>query len=251
MKFIDVPNLPQGRVKLAVVDGRIEKDREEKLCSMGLRLIKTRPCKSVYDAISYHPDIMIHHAAAGKIICAPETNEELVEELINYGFDVLKGQTRLSLKYPGNIAYNVARVGSLAFHNLKYTDAKLRLALEEEGVELVHVNQGYVKCAVSVVDQSSIITSDPGIAKAAEAKGLEVLRIEDEEHILLPGLKNGFIGGSAGLVCKNKWAITGDVCRLKSSRRIYDFLTRKNIDIICLSEGDVIDMGTIIPLMEE
>jgi len=45
---------------------------------------------------------------------------------------------------------------------------------------------------------------DRGIAKVAEKKGIDVLVIE-EDAILLPGFKNGFIGGSTGLIDKEKW----------------------------------------------
>jgi len=137
----------------------------------------------------------------------------------------------------------------LAFHNLKYTDPVLANELISEGVELVHVNQGYAKCSISVVDDSSIITSDPGIAKAAEKKGLDVLLTETEEEIKLPGVKYGFIGGSSGLIDERKWLLTGDILNLKSSEKIIQFLQKKSIDIVYLPGEPVVDIGSIIPLM--
>ena len=57
MKFLDIPNLPEKKVNLVLVDGRIEHDIEEKLMSLKINYIKTKSLNSLYPAISYHPDI--------------------------------------------------------------------------------------------------------------------------------------------------------------------------------------------------
>ncbi len=41
MNYINVPNIPEGKVRLAIVDGRISPSLESGLRSMGIRLIKT------------------------------------------------------------------------------------------------------------------------------------------------------------------------------------------------------------------
>lgn len=249
LKFVDNPNIPVKPLSMALVDGRIEKILENKLANMGVRVIKTEKYKGLYEAISFHPDILYHHLGGNKIIYAPGTSDRVNIYLESLGFLLIPGNTRLGGKYPFNIAYNVARVGNVAFHNLKYTDPVLANELISEGVELVHVNQGYAKCSISVVDDSSIITSDPGIAKAAEKKGLDVLLTETEEEIKLPGVKYGFIGGSSGLIDERKWLLTGDILNLKSSEKIIQFLQKKSIDIVYLPGEPVVDIGSIIPLM--
>jgi len=44
---------------------------------------------------------------------------------------------------------------------------------------------------------------------------------------MLPGFKNGFIGGSTGLIDKEKWALAGDMRKLRSCEAIEDFLAQK------------------------
>lgn len=249
MGFIEVPNLPESRVKVAVIDGRADERIVSGLLKHGVELIKTRIFPGVYDAISFHPDIIMHHLGREKIIHAPGVSAEFLDALTAYGFCLIEGKTVLSCSYPGNIAYNAARVGNYAIHDFRYTDPILKNELEQAGVEFIHVRQGYSKCSICIVDKNSIITSDKGIEKAAEKRGIEVLLIDSDEEILLPGLNKGFIGGSTGLMDKNLLALTGSIRRLKSAGRIIDFLKGKNIDIACPDDGKIIDLGSIIPLL--
>lgn len=251
MKYINIPNLPENSVKLAIVDGRINNKLQNKLLENGVNLILTKYHPALYQSISYHPDIMLHHISQKDIIYAPGIHLDTLNELNTLGFNLIKGESELSNKYPGNIAYNVARVGYFAFHNIKYTDSVLKNELTKLDVELIHVNQGYSKCSISIVDNNSIITADRGIAKAAAKKHVDVLFIEQEESITLPGLANGFIGGSTGLLNKNEWAISGNVKALKSHKIINDFLNSRNIKITSLSDEPIIDIGSIIPLFEK
>ncbi len=184
------------------------------------------------------------------IVYAPGAAESVLGALSGQGFLLIKGEAELGDKYPASVYYNAARVGNFVFHNTKYTDKVLKENFFKMDIELVHINQGYAKCAISVVDENSIITMDKGIAKAAEKKGIDVLVIE-EDAILLPGFKNGFIGGCTGLLDKGKWAVAGDIRKLKSYKKIEDFLLRKGVEIVSLSDESVVDIGTIIPLLTD
>lgn len=248
MKFIGTPNTPDGPVKYAVVDGRISEKCEAKLVSLGISLIKTAKHPGVYEAISFHPDIMLHHLGNNCIVYAPGTDQSTLLELKRLEFELIAGETVLSPAYPYDIAYNVARVGNIAFHNLKYTDPVLKAELVKRGIRLVHVNQGYSKCSVAVVDDRSIITSDRGIAELAEENSIDVLVVENDENIFLLGLNYGFIGGCSGLIGKNKWAVAGDFTRLAEAERIQAFLASKGIEIVSLSDERICDLGSIIPL---
>lgn len=249
MGFIEIPNLPKKKVKLAVVDQRLDEACCRTLEELGVELLKTGPCRGVYKEISCHPDICLHHVGGRKIVYAPSADEFLLAGLAARGFELIRGSTELKDKYPFNIAYNVARVGKLAFHNLKYTDPVLARELNKAGVELVHVNQGYTKCAVSVIDSSSIITSDKMIARVASSRGIEVLLIDPDQNIGLYGM-SGFIGGASGKLDSWLWAVTGNFSSLKSSEAIKNFLSSRKIEILSLSQGEVMDIGSIIPLLE-
>lgn len=248
MNFIDLPNVPQRPVTLAVVDGRIPSGTELALSGLGVNTIKTGRHPDLYEAVAWHPDMFLHHTGGDSIVYAPGTDGALLRALEDHGFRLIKGGTTLAPGYPADIAYNVARIGSFYFHNLRYTDPVLRNILENMGLTPVNVNQGYSKCSVSIVGENSIITSDTGIAMAAGEKGIEVLLIAAGQNILLPGLDYGFIGGSSGLLGKKNWAISGPASQLEAYPAIFEFLAKRNVSIVSLDSVQVMDIGTILPL---
>jgi hypothetical protein len=249
MKYVENPNIPENKVELAIIDGRIDTRLSEGLSKSKINIIKTKAHPSLYASVAYHPDMFLHHLGGRDIVYAPGTDTGILHELEEYGFRLIRGDSELISRYPGDISYNVARIGRYAFHNTKYTDKTLKDWFFKYDVELIHVNQGYAKCAISIVDENSIITMDRGIAGIAEKKGFDVLIIE-EKDILLPGLDNGFIGGSTGLIHRKKWAIAGDITALSSYCQISDFLKSKGIEIISLSNEQVVDIGSLLPIAE-
>jgi len=249
MKFIQEPNLPEGRAGLAVVDGRISRKAEDALRALGIELVMLRPHPGLYEAVSCHPDMMLHHIGRNVIVYAPGTDAEAVSKLEAYGFRMVTGQSALTPKYPYDIAYNVARVGKWYFHNLKYTDPQIRAFMDRLGIEPIHVEQGYSKCSILPVDGNSIITTDAGIERAAGKKGIDALYLECGDSIRLPGLNHGFIGGACGMISDSVCAINGSIEKLKGVDSMISFLSERNKTVVQLSDECVTDIGSIIPLM--
>lgn len=248
MNFVIVPNLPAMSVSLVVIDGRVTPTIENSLEMSGIRIIKTERHPDLYEAVAFHPDMMLHHIGGNRIIYAPHTSDYLLQQLESQDFELVMGSKKLSSAYPEDIAYNGARVGNLFFHNLKFTDEILLNELTASGVELVHVNQGYAKCAVAVIDETCILTSDTGIACAAKDKGISVLLVPPQKSICLPGLDYGFIGGSSGMLDKSHWAVFGNAESLEMFSSVYKFLQQKNIEIISLSVDVIMDYGSLLTL---
>jgi hypothetical protein len=115
--------------------------------------------------------------------------------------------------------------------------------------KIIHVNQGYTKCSVCVVDERSIITSDFGIAAAARQNGLDVLTIR-QGYIELPGFEFGFIGGSAWKLSEHALAFTGRLDDHPDKDRILDYLTARVIEPVFLTDGPIFDIGSAIPIIE-
>ncbi len=249
MRYVENPNLPSGLVSLAAVDSRISADAENRLRELGVEILKLGPHPDLYDAVSCHPDMMLHHLGGSRIVYAPGTDARAIAKLEELGFLMIKGDSLLTPSYPYDIAYNAARVGKWYFHNLKYTDRYMREQLDILGIEPVHVAQGYTKCSVLPVNDNSIITTDTGIARAAEKKGIDALLLECDESIRLPGLNHGFIGGACGLISNTICAVNGLVQKLKFSERMLSFLSERKISIKEISESSVTDIGSIVPLM--
>jgi hypothetical protein len=247
MNFVNIPYLPQDRIKTALVDYRIVDEAEETLTSLGIEVIKTVPCNEIYEAINGHADIVVHPIGDNKLVVAPNVFDMLQPVLSKKGFALTKGETWLRRNYPENIAYNVLRVGTLAFHNTKYTDKVILNEFEKNNIELIHLNQGYTKCSACVINENSIITSDYKLAKTVEKFGIESLLIKPG-GIILSGLNYGFIGGSGGLLSKNTMAFTGNLEKIQENYKIYDFLNSKGIEVKILSTKQIFDIGSIIPL---
>lgn len=247
MDFVNKPFLPQKDIKTALVDYRIGDEALEALTGFGIEVIKNMPCKDLYDAINGHPDIVVFHIGDNRLIVAPNVFDLLQPVLLKKGFALTKGETWLNRNYPENIAYNVLRIGSFAFHNTKYTDKTIIEELKKESIELIHVNQGYTKCSACIVDKNSIITSDYKLAKTLERYGIESLLIKPG-GIILEGFDYGFIGGSCGLLSKNVMAFTGKLDKIQDNYKIVDFLNSKGIEVKILSTKQIFDIGSIIPL---
>lgn len=247
MSFIKTPFLPEGKVSLAVVDYRISSVIEGRLNKMGIECIKTVKCRELYEAVDGHPDMLMLHMGDNRIVLAPNIYEEMEPQLAKKGFAVTKGATWLVRNYPGNIAYNVLRMGDLVLHNTKCTDAEVVRVLEKENAKMINVRQGYTKCSVCILDSRTIITSDQKLSIIAEKHGIKCLLIKPG-GIKLKGLNYGFIGGASGLLSKNQIAFTGKLESLEDNSKLLDFLDRKGFEIIALCDEEMVDYGSIIPL---
>lgn len=251
MQPIQIPNLPDGEVTSVIIDGRFFKKFQSVFKELQINIIPTLAHPGVYQAVAYHPDIMLHHIEDHIIVYAPKTPDQLLDSLRNRGFTLVKGYKELGEKYPETIAYNVARLGRFAIHNTKYTDPVLRELLVSRGVEFIHTNQGYSKCLTCIVDATSIITSDRDIHKKVLSAGLDSLLIEPDEAIRLEPFDMGFIGGATGLIGEKKLAVAGNLKFHKNFKQIIDFLSLKGVGVVMLNGEKLIDMGSIIPIEQK
>ncbi len=242
-----IPFLARENVSAVVVSGQANKKSVGILEDMGIAVIKTTRVSHLYDSIAYHPDIVIHPIQRHRVIVAHNIDESLKDSLRACGIDFIVGDTFLKRNYPFNIAYNVARIGETAFHNVKYTDPVIKKCYFKDGIRLIHVNQGYGKCSVVPVDQNAFITSDMGLKKAGYRAGLDVLLIRPG-HIKLEGMPYGFIGGTCGFIKRDVIAFYGDVYSHPDGDSIIKFLHKYGIKASIIHKGPLEDIGSIIPL---
>lgn len=240
------PFAPKTRSDIAIVDGRVSSEAEDALEKMGLYVIKTVQCKSTYEAVSYHPDVVMHPVNERDIVVAPSMARYYRDKLEPLGLRVIEGELEVGMAYPQNIGYNVGRVGNFAVHNLKYTDPVLRRLLDYEGVEWVYVKQGYSKCSMLNVGDGGVITSDRGIAKAlARKEGVEVCTIEPGD-VVLEGMEYGFIGGTGGMVSESEIVLSGSYSDHRSKEKIDGFLKARKLKVTLTSNSKIVDLGSII-----
>ncbi|WP_252187762.1 DUF6873 family GME fold protein [Anaeromonas frigoriresistens] len=242
------PFLSYKKADIVILDGRVGKDITDFFERMGIVVIKTRKHEGLYEAVSYHPDMILYPIDSNTVIVSPREYHYYKEILSPYKIKLLKGERELNRNYPDNIAYNVARVGNYCLHNFRYTDEKVKYYMEQLGMELINIKQGYSKCSISIISNKSIITSDKGIEKALKKTGIKILTIEPG-HIKLPGLEYGFIGGSTGSVDNKYILFSGDYSSHPDKEKIDDFLNKNGKIPKILSNKKIIDIGSIIPLI--
>ena len=249
MRFVKSSFTVDSNLCLSIVDKRIPKDMELNLKNLGLEIIKSASCSNTYEAIKYHPDISICKLNDNNIVVAPNVYEYYKDILRPYGFNVIKGSSIIKNKYPNNIHYNVVILKEFAIHNFKYTDEVILNYINENNLKKIYVSQGHCKCSICIVDDNSIITSDIGIYNEVTKHGIDCLLIESG-HIDLFELNYGFIGGCSFLLSNDKLVFLGNIENHPDYSKILEFVESKNKKIISLTNDKLLDLGSVIPLLE-
>lgn len=240
-----MPNLPKRKITSVLLDCRINREAINKLNDLDIKIYTTQITSMLYEAVSGHPDIVIHHIGDNKFIVSPE-NLKYFSNIPN--IQIISGKNSLTAEYPKDISYNAARVGKYLIHNFKYTDKSI---LENtEDLIKIDVKQGYSKCSVCIINENAIITSDLGIAKKCDNYGIDVLIIDDS-CVRLNGVSHGFFGGASGLIAPQILALNGDIKKHIDCEKIIEFCGKYNVEILSLHSGEIYDIGSIIPLTEQ
>lgn len=250
------PFIPGRPVTLAALDSRYcgpaappGCDLAAALAGLGIAVVAAPLCPALSPPVGAHPDMLLHPLGGGVILTAPNAPPGLREQLTAAGFTVIKGETILRADYPGDVAYNVARLGRVAFHNPKATDPVLARELRRRGISLQPVRQGYAKCATVILHATALITEDWSVRRAALAAGIDTLLISPGP-VRLPGLSHGFLGGASGLIAPGVLAVTGDIESHPDYDAISAFCSKHGVRLQALRSGECIDTGSIIPLSE-
>lgn len=248
MKPLNNPYIPDSKVTAMLVSQDIPEGMARRLEEFGPVIIRTMALPGLPDPVRSHPDMQLVIPAEGVIVHAPTLHPQVMESLRDLGFIMVPGEKSPAGCYPGDIPYNVAIVGSHAFLNTRCVDGVVLQWLKKTGKTISHVNQGYAKCSVCILNEEAVITSDTGIFQAASGQNIDVLLIPPQKAISIPGYDYGFIGGSTGLVTREKMAFSGDMSTLDSAEPILSFLQKHGITPVMLGSGAVLDLGSLIPL---
>ena len=106
MKFVKSSFIPDRKINLALVDGRITNSMIKNLNDINVNIIKSEKCKETYEAISYHPDINLIKLNDENILVSPNLYDYYNEVLSPLGFNISSGDSIIKNKYPYNVAYN-------------------------------------------------------------------------------------------------------------------------------------------------
>ncbi len=228
--------------RILIISPLTPKSFLELLKGEGCRLIFTKEQTTFPLPERYHADLQCFAPDESTLIVTPSLYEYYKECLKNTGITVLSGKTESDGHYPSRIAYNVGRVGNTAFCLEKALDERVREELEKRNISICNVSQGYASCSMVGISKGALITSDEGIARAAEKRGFDCLFVSPEV-ISLPGFDHGFIGGCVSRIRPGLFAVSGS--ELPNS--FLAFFKQYKANIVTTS-GQLFDFGGSISL---
>jgi hypothetical protein len=210
------------------------------LAAQGIEAIFLPNNTHVDTRLSGHADLMICRVGEEAIAV-----KQMVKYLTNMGCSAITADREQNIGYPQDAGMCVCLTGKYAIYNPRTADPQVSLRIRE--YIPVRVAQGYSKCAVCVVDEDSIITADRGIAAEAVRAGMDVLAVEPG-HILLDGFRDGFIGGATFQSTPDKLFFTGTLNDHPDKNRILDYLQRKHVKPVFLTDEPLFDIGSAVEL---
>ncbi|MBF0493651.1 MAG: hypothetical protein HQL28_00790 [Candidatus Omnitrophica bacterium] len=205
------------------------------------------PASRTYESIKSHPDIHFFKLDKNSVVYSPSVGDETLRLLARAGINLFPGLETPGAEYPASSKYNAVRVGRKVFHNFKHTDKSVLEQIDALKLEKIGVKQGYTKCAVLLVGDSAMITSDTGISKAGIASGIDVLKV-GPGGVTLEGEKCGFIGGASGNLPSGATIVLGDLKYHTDCLKITSFFSRQKIDLICCDGLPIYDAGSLLVL---
>ena len=194
-----------------------------------------------YLPISGHPDLFFC-PIDNKVIVAPNTPPEYIKILEKYAVSMTLGNTFVGFQKQYVSAYNVVVSDHYIIHNSKFTD---NVILEnKENREFINIKQAFTRCSLLPLKNDIFLTSDRGIVDKLDDYSLKYCYVNPDE-IILPGYKNGFIGGCMG-VCENRVFICGNLDFYSEGEKIKIFFKSLDYEIIELYQGPLFDGGSLI-----
>lgn len=246
MKYIEKPNLPQGRVTVAAISAQAG-ESIKKLNELGIKTLRINPYNVLPEPVNSHADLQILHLGNNDIFCQ---NEHLCIGEFKSIFNLKNIKESAGNRYPDDVKLNCAIIGNKIICNINTISRDILEYAESNGLTVINVKQGYSRCSICVVNENAIITDDESIFAAAGNFFNDTLFIS-KGSIGLKGYDYGFIGGCSGKIDKNKIAFNGVIESHKDYKKILDFLSRNSIECIELNNKPLYDIGGILPLCEE
>lgn len=238
------------KIKIAIVDSRIDSAAERKLTLSGFRVLSLPPFSRLSEAVASHPDMLVRKIGAEYISYADYCEEasyiftDLSMLLTGRGERLTFTADEAAPEYPRDVALNALIMGGKLFCRKDSASPAMLKRAECEGLTIIDVKQGYPACTVLKLSDAAAVTADRGMAKALEKHGIRVTLIK-EGGISLPPHEYGFIGG-AGSVYENKLYLFGDPEAHPDGDKIISAAKAEGLSVIPLGDGILRDLGGIL-----
>lgn len=250
-EFVKAPNLPND-AGIVIIGEKYAEKLAKALEKLGITPLFVPDNPNIDLRLSGHADLSVFHAGGERIYLAPFLRgSDFAKKLEVLGADIVYADITQASTYPHDAQLNIAAFTDKVIYNPKvsYSPA-VNYLTNEQKYKAVPCKQGYAKCSALVVNERSLITQDPGIARAATRAGLDVLQISPG-NVELDGFSCGFIGGATFKLNKSELAFTGTLDAHPDKPRILAFLAERNITPVYLTADPIFDIGSAIPLTEK
>ena len=229
-----------------IIDERVDKNIEKYFLDLGYEINKVKKHDEIYNEISSHTDIFAVKIE-DTVISSCNALSSSIADKYNWIFGDNVGRS-----YPDTAKYNVCIVDKNAIHNFKITDKVIVEVLKMKKYNLINVKQGYSRCSILPLNDSSVVTSDKGIYDILVKHNFDVLYTDPNDlDIKLLGDNNsyssmsGFIGGCS-CILNDTVIFFGDLDRLKCKDKLVNFITSKGFKVKDFKDMDIIDYGSCI-----
>ncbi len=246
--FTKVPYLPNGQVS-CILAGEGMRAYENALKSLGIECLYSEPIPLLNPPVKAHVDLAVFQLSANRFLLE-QSQINLFHSLSALGAKPEFLKSPLKNGYPYEVPLNCVRIGKKLICNPRTADPCILKDADLQGVSVISVKQGYTKCSVAPVTENAMITDDAGIARAAKRDKLDVLLVR-RGSVRLKGYPYGFFGGCCSLISSDTMLFAGDVRHHADCDAILAFLRNYGISPEFLSENDLTDIGSFIPLIEQ
>ncbi len=241
-KPIIKPNLPIGKVKHVVISAEFN-SLSVSLQKCGIEPLFVSPCSDVIEQMSNHSDILFSYLGNGHYM-VEKSQYSLDSVLLSLGFKSENSTVSLLADYPYDVILNTCILNDKILGGAAVKDF-----WSNDKREFIPVKQGYTKCSVCIVDERSLITDDVSVYDACKAIDTDALLVR-KGSVKLNGFDYGFIGGCCGKISHDTVAFFGDISTHSDYAKIKSFLAYRGVYDYSLCSGNLIDVGSIIPITE-
>ena len=250
IRNIKTPHLPKGEVRHIIIGEKYRNLLENSLFQNNLEPIWMPDNPYVDERLSGHADLSVNKFDENRVILSEYLQDtELFDKLSALGYSINLSKNAEKPEYPYDAGLNMCQIADKLIYNKRTICEDLNNQLEGIISNRIDCRQGYTKCSVCIVNESSIITADRVIADKAKDFGMDVL-LTDNSIVELKGFEHGFIGGAAFKLSEFKIAFTGLIESPSEKNAIENFLLKRGIEAVYLTENKLFDIGSAVLITE-
>lgn len=253
--LLKTPLQPETKVRTVLISGKYPEILRTLNNEYNIETFKVIPNLDLDPAIASHADCLFIQLKHSTIIIDKTNYNRLVNYLTSKTVNSIKNYTFIELDstvkspYPDDVKLNAKIIGDKIICNTSTIAHEVIDYAKKHGYLTIHTNQGYTACSSVIINNNALITDDESIYISSVNNGIDTLLI-NKGSVKLDGYDYGFIGGTCGMIDKNLLAFTGKLNSHTDYKRIEAFLNKYNVNFVELTNGPLIDIGGIIPILE-